>query len=153
MANWHMKSSGWSAPRVAVLLLSIFFLCINLISPLPVQARAKSALNSRDNDYVSALATADRFLSVWRAEDRENGLVMVTNAAKQGKSEDQLGDFFSPGDGSAFEIGQGKKLKVGRYSFPVTLLEVTSGRRVHPRLWQMVVVRSGKDDWAVDTLP
>jgi len=123
------------------------------MSPLPVQARAKSASNSRDSDYVSALATADRFLSVWRAEDRENGLVMLTNAAKQGKSEDQLGEFFSPGDDAAFEIGQGKKLREGRYSFPVTLLEVTSGRRVHPRVWQMVVVRSGKDDWAVDRLP
>jgi hypothetical protein len=159
MASWVMKPSCgklfWWIRKQATLLLLLLavFLSLYLVSPVLVQARAKSASASVERDYVAALAAANRFLSAWQAQDPENGLVMLTAAAKQGRSEDQLQEFFSPGADAAYEIGQGRKLKVGRYSFPVTLLEMTLGHRVHPRISQVVVVRSGKEDWAVDRLP
>lgn len=128
------------------------FLTASLL-PVSLHARTKPAHATLDSRYVSALAMANRFLSAWRAQDRENGLVMLSDAAKRGKSEDQLADFFSPGDDAAFEIGRGTNLKAGRYAFPVRLLEITSGNRLHSRVWQMVVVGTGGEDWAVDTLP
>ena len=141
-----------SAERAAIFLPSVSLLFLLCLAPAElVQARTKSASVTVNGDYVFALATANRFLSAWQNQDRENGLVMLTDAAKEGKSEDQLGDFFSPGDGAAYEIGRGRKLTAGRYSFPVTLLEA-SRWRVHPRLSQVVVVRSGRD-WAIDRVP
>jgi hypothetical protein len=106
-----------------------------------------------DRDYVSALATANRFLAAWQAQDQENGLVMLTDAAKEQVSEDRLDEFFSPGVDAAYEISRGKKMDSGRYVFPVTLLEPGTGHRARPRVSQMIVVRSGQDDWAVDRLP
>src|SRR5450631_900317 len=138
MASWRTKSSS-SLARFVVLLFSI---C--LATPGSVQARTKSASVKLDGDYVSALAVANRFLTAWQTADREDGLVMLTDAAKQGRSEDQLQEFFSPGDGAAYEIGRGTKLRTGRYSFPVTLLQA-SRWRVHPRASQVIVIRSGRE--------
>jgi len=78
---------------------------------------------------------------------------MLTDAAKEHISVDQLQEFFSPGAEAAYEINRGKKLQDGRYVFPVALFEIADGQRVRPRFSRMVVVRTGKDDWAVDRLP
>ena len=149
----HLKSSFRTAGLTCPFLWRTLFVFTALLLPLSLHARAKPVHATLDSRYVSALAMANRFLSAWRAQDRENGLVMLSDAAKRGKSEDQLADFFSPGDDAAFEIGRGTKLKAGRYAFPVRLLEITSGNRPRSRVWQMVVVGTGGEDWAVDTLP
>ena len=82
---------------------------------------------------------------------------MLTDTAKQQTSEDRLRAFFSPGPAvqQAFEVNRGKRLKDGRYSFPVVLFEVKPGTRKsqYPRYSQIVVVRTGADDWAIDKLP
>jgi hypothetical protein len=131
----------------------LFSICLAALGSAPASARTRAATVRVDGDYVSALAAANRFLSAWQNQDREDGLVMLTDAARQGRSEDQLADFFSPGDGAAYEVGRGVKLNVGRYSFPVTLLETKFGHRVRSVASDVIVVRLGRDDWAVDRLP
>ncbi len=82
--------------------------------------------------------------------------MMISDSAKLRTSEDRLQEFFSPEPVAAYEIGHGKKLRAGHYAFPVTLLEVlTTGeaQRIHRRLSQVVVVKSGKKDWDIDRLP
>ena len=48
---------------------------------------------------TSALAAANRFLQAWQNQDRETGLLMLTDDAKQASSEDRLEAFFSSGFG------------------------------------------------------
>jgi hypothetical protein len=79
--------------------------------------------------YAAALAAANRFLAAWQAQDRENGLVMLTEAAKPHGSEDRLEEFFSPGADAAYEISRGRKMDGGRYVFPVTLFGAGTGHR------------------------
>jgi len=120
-------------------------------------ARTKPRPAPIDADYVAALATANRFLHAWQTQDHETGLMMLTDRARQGSSEDSLDQFFSPDAASAqaFEINRGKKLQTARYSFPVVLWQATPGKehRLHPRYSSILIVRTGKDDWAVDKLP
>jgi hypothetical protein len=111
-----------------------------------------------DFGYISALAAANRFLQAWQNQDHETGLLMLTDTAKHHSSEDLLESFFSSSSGgadSAYEIGRGKKLKPGRYAFPVTLFPLHSGntKSDRPRKAEMVVVQAGKDEWAIDRLP
>jgi hypothetical protein len=133
-----------------------FFFCLLVVNP-SLSAKAKpSASTAADSDYVSALAAANRFLYAWQTQDHETGLLMLTDAAKHQTSEDRLQEFFSPGPGTqhAFEISQGKKLKAGRYTFPVALFGIREDQRgIRPRFSQIIVIRTGKDDWAVDKLP
>ncbi|SRR5581483_127663 len=107
------------------------------------------------HDYVAALATANRFLSAWQARDHETGLVLLTDSAKKHSSQEQVESFFSSPSQGSFEITRGKKLKGGRYTFPVALYEQTGHSPGHcrPRYSLITVVKTGKDDWAVDTLP
>ena len=131
-------------------------LCLLAVSP-SLSAEAKpSSSSAADPDYVSALAAANRLLHAWQSRDHETGLLMLTDAAKHRTSEDRLQQFFSPGPAThrAFEISRGKKLKPGRYTFPVALFEIREDQRwIYPRFSQIIVIRTGKDDWAIDKLP
>ena len=107
-----------------------------------------------DSNYILALAAANRFLHAWQALDYETGLVMLTDNAKRDISEPRLQAFLSPGPQAAFELARGKKLHSRRYAFPVVLFGVRQdGKTIRPRLSELVVVRTGKDDWAIDKLP
>jgi hypothetical protein len=108
-----------------------------------------------DRAYVSALAAANRFLQAWQNQDHETGLLMLTDDAKQHSSEDRLEAFFSSGADAAYEIARGKKMKAGRYAFPVTLFPFHTGSTTsdRPQKSEIVVVRAGKDEWAIDRLP
>jgi hypothetical protein len=151
MACWRSAptTAGQRAAKPVALLL--FSLLLSTCLLLSAEARTRSASAVLDRDYASALAAANRFLAAWQAQDRENGLVMLTEAAKQHVSEDRLEEFFSPGTDAAYEISRGRKMDSGRYVFPVTLFE--AGHRARPRVSQMIVVESSQDDWAVDRLP
>ena len=153
MACWRsaQTTGGQRAAKPVALLL--FSLLLSTCLLLSAEARTRSASAVLDRDYASALAAANRFLAAWQAQDRENGLVMLTEAAKQHVSEDRLEEFFSPGADAAYEISRGRKMDSGRYVFPVTLFEAGTGHRARPRVSQMIVVESSQDDWAVDRLP
>jgi hypothetical protein len=129
-----------------------------LFGSLPLQAKPKpSKAVAPDPSYVAALAAANHFLHAWQMQDHESGLVMLTDSAKRHSSEEHLKDFFSPGTATeqAYEIGHGTRLKPGRYSFPVTLVVATTGKERAPsrRFSQIIVIRTSKEDWAVDKLP
>jgi hypothetical protein len=146
------------SPRSCFLL----FLCAGLsFAASPLFAKSKrSTAGVLDREYVAALASANQFLTAWQTQDHETGIILLSDDAKRQTSEERLQTFFAPGSAvqQGYEISRGKKLKPGRYAFPVTLFTIGSGHKwVHPRLSQIVVVNvvvnTGKDDWAIDKLP
>jgi hypothetical protein len=114
-----------------------------------------SSAPAPDPGYASALGAANRFLQAWQNQDHETGLLMLTDVAKQHSSEDRLEAFFSSGRDAAYEIARGKKLKAGCYAFPVALFTSVTGiaNFARPQKSEIVVVRDGKDEWAIDKLP
>jgi hypothetical protein len=133
--------------------LFVLVTCLLLI-PGWMSARARPRVATADSDYVPALAAADRFLHAWQSQNQEDGLMMLTDAAKQRSTEEQLEEFFSPRENAAYQISSGKKLTAGRYAFPVALLETSNGGgHLRRRFSEIVVVRKGRRDWVVDRLP
>ena len=108
-----------------------------------------------DQDYVAALSVANKFLYACQTGDSETGLLLLTAAAKKRSTEEQVHRFFSDGSQATYEISRGRKLATGRYAFPVVLYHVsdTQRRPCRPRYSLITIVKTGKDDWAVDTLP
>jgi hypothetical protein len=126
-------------------------------APLSVRSKGSSA-SLVGQDYIIALATADHFLHAWQTQDAEAGILLLTDRLKLRTHEDVLQNFFSSSayTRQSFEIGRGKKLRSGRYEFPVALFQKSSsetGKRAHPQASALVVVRAGKNDWAIDKLP
>ena len=81
---------------------------------------------------------------------------MLTDAAKRATTEERLLAFFTPGPAveQAYEISHGRKLIAGRYAFPIVLLVRGPDHKPRrPRSSQIIVIRTSKDDWAVDKLP
>jgi hypothetical protein len=142
---------GPAVVRVRVAL----WLAALLVTALPGNAHTNGAVV--DQDYVSALATAGRFLQAWQAQDQENVILMLSDHLRQRTEESAVEQFVTAPGGArpAYELGRGKKLAPGRYQFPVTLFAGahSHGRWIQPRSSSMVVVKSGKDEWAVDKLP
>ena len=132
-----------------------------LAAPLVAKSRARSA--PADPDYVFALATANDFLHAWQTQDRETGILLLTDRLKQRIAENILDTFFSPSgwQRQGFEIGHGKRLALGRYQFPVSLFQKPSKttlaknafRNPRPHPSALVVVKTGRNDWAIDQLP
>jgi hypothetical protein len=163
----HLASYSWRQPRHFSVVtcragkilsaFAFFWLCLLPIADAFAARTKPSITPAVDPGYISALAAANRFLQAWQTQDHEIGLLMLTDAAKQQITEGRLRTLFSPGPSvqQAFEIHRGKRLKDGRYSFPVVLFEVIPvvRRSHHPRSSQIVVIRTGTDDWAIDKLP
>jgi hypothetical protein len=121
-------------------------------------ARTKPRRAAFDRDYASALATADRFLQAWQTQDAESGLLLLTDHVRQHTDESRLHGFFSSEGslGPSFEIGRGIKVSATRYKFPVALFSGDSAHprhRAHPQAAALIVVRVGRDQWAIDKLP
>jgi hypothetical protein len=133
--------------RIRILLL---FFCLG--SPLLFGRVQKGTSVRVDGLYRPALATVNRFLHAWQTQDHETGIMMLTDAARQSVSLDQLQSFFSPGADAAFEIRRGRRLKEAEYAFRVVLFD-SSNSPTRPQFCTIVVVRAGKDEWAVDKLP
>jgi hypothetical protein len=146
--------NGWVNHRWLLLFILIAMLVVPTIS---LSAKPKhSATGVLDREYVAALATANRFLTAWQTQDPQTGIILLTDAAKRQVSEDRLQAFFAPGSEvqEGYEINRGKKVAAGSYIFPVALFEIGPDRKLaHPRFSQIVVVNTGRDDWAIDKLP
>ena len=124
----------------------------------PALARTKPRLVAFDRDYSSALATADRFLHAWQMRDAESGILLLTDRVREHTAEDQMQEFFSAerSTSSSFEIGRGKRLAANRYEFPIALFLHDTGKTrelSRPKASSLIVVKIGRDDWAVDKLP
>jgi hypothetical protein len=138
---------GMCFPRVRPLTAAFFLLF------LPQVSRAKVPNPCPlDFNYVFALATADHFLQAWQSGDEENGIPLLTDHAKQKENPDDLDNFFSASQPSAFEIGRGKCLKRGRYEFPVVMVSRISNK-LHRKFSSIVILNTSGKDWAVDKLP
>ncbi|MGA7928288.1 MAG: hypothetical protein WCA20_20140 [Candidatus Sulfotelmatobacter sp.] len=127
-------------------------LCLSLpwlLSPLAAKTRPTPAL---EPGYVAALAAADHFLQAWQSGDVENGMVLLSSHAKETATSDAVEKFFSNPGPSAYEIGRGKLWKRGRYEFPVVLVG-NSKNHARRRFCSIVMVDTGKNEWAVDKLP
>lgn len=144
----HLRSRRHLA--FAALILSLTLL---LSASAIVRNKRSDPPAAPDRGYTSALAAANRFLQAWQNQDHETGLLMLTDTAKQRSSEDRLEAFFSSGSGAAYEIARGKKLKAGRYTFPITLFASRSNNKACGRQKSEIVVVSGQNEWAVDKLP
>lgn len=125
-----------------------------LVSPLPARTRVASrrANSGVDSDYISALSTANRFLQAWQTHDQETGLLLLSDAAKRQTSAENLEHFFSANQ-AAYEITRGKRVKANRYCFAVVLFDIEASGRLHPHYGELVVFKTGKNDWAIDNLP
>ena len=137
-------------------LVCIFLFCATLIPG--AEAKSKTPAGSGDRDYVAALATANDFLHAWQTSDRPAAILLLSDSAKHHTSEDRLEGLLTPGVGTlqSYEITRGTRLKSGLYSFPVALFIIGTGRTakpIRPHLSHIVVIRTGRDDWAVDKLP
>lgn len=126
-----------------------------LAGPSPAKSKAAPSI---ERDYVVALATANDFLRAWQIRDQETGLLLLTDRLKQRTSEQALVNFFLTGTSQrqGYEIGRGKKLAPGRYQFPVSLLQehaAATSKRMRAPASVLVVIREGKNDWAIDQLP
>lgn len=130
----------------------IFVLWFCLCSSLLLAHTRRIHSHADDPAYVPALAAANNFLHAWRTQDHEAGLLMLTDAARQHTTPQQLESFFSSGPRAAFEIQHGKKLNAAQYAFPVVLFDdAASLRRAHH--CRIVVIKTDKDEWVVDRLP
>lgn len=131
-------------------LTAILTTCL-VSSPLLARDQRKVHRTHADPAYSAALQAADRFLHAWQTQDHEAGIMMLSDHARELVSPDQLQQFFAPDANAAFEIEHGGRRKSGAYVFPVVLFGASSAHRVH--FGEIVIVRSGKDDWAVERLP
>jgi hypothetical protein len=113
--------------------------------------RHSSQTAPEDPGYVFALAAANRFLYAWQTGDLEAGTVLLSDRVRHSRNPDEIEQFFSGGADRAFEIMRGKGNR-GRRRFPVVLV-TGEGRRVHRKASEIILVNTGKNDWAVDTLP
>jgi|SRR5579864_5135528 len=137
--------------RPATLLLLFCFFCSISLARVPKSGSRVLVAAYRDPAYGAALAAANRFLHAWQTQDHETGIMMLSDSAREHASRDQLQEFFSSGPEAAFEIQRGKRLNADEYSFPVVLFNLSSSPR--PHICRIVIVKAGKDDWAVDRLP
>ena len=101
--------------RVSHQSLFLLLLCAGLtLTVPPLSAKSKHPTTGLlDREYVAALASANRFLAAWQAQDHEAGIILLTDAAKRQVSEEHLQAFFAPGSAvqQGYEISRGKKLK------------------------------------------
>jgi len=130
----------------------LLFCCFLVAGPPFSLGRAvKSRARVIDSSYGSALAAANRFLHAWQTQDHEAGIMMLTDAARQQVSADKLQEFFSPGDHAAFEIQRGRRINGGEFVFTVVLFGTAETSQ--PRACKLVIMRTGRDEWAVNRLP
>ena len=145
-----------SAVRLIRFTSPALLLLLSVAVPLSSKTRS-SADGAVDRDYIHALSAADRFLHAWQTDDEEAAILMLTDRLKQHSNEETVHEFFSADPlRASYEIGRGRKLSSGRYEFPVSLFQAPSQhapRWTHPQSSALIVVKSGKTEWAVDKLP
>jgi hypothetical protein len=131
----------------AILLL---FVPLAAWSGAPHRHSAKAAALN-DSGYVFALGTANRFLHAWQTGDLEIGMILLSDRVRRSQNAEAMEQLFSSGSDRAYEIGHGKG-HPGRYRYPVVLVTKTGGG-LHRTFSEIILVHTGKNDWAVDKLP
>ena len=134
------------------------FACLTFVLALPTShlAWAKKhpvAARGPDANYISALNIANRFLEAWRNNDPSAAMPLLTNHAKQQSTEDGIDKLFDGPTTRGFEVPHGKAVRAGRYSFPLVLLQTDDSGHTRRKFGEIIILNTGKNDWAVDKLP
>lgn len=105
----------------------------------------------QDAEYLSALATADRFLGAWITDQPDLAESMLTQPRDE--SDGDIETLLTMACPCAFEIKHGKRVRAGIYAFPVVFFEPPAGNsRISMRLSTITVSANG-DQWAVKKVP
>ena len=134
--------------------MSKLALILAVLLVLPLSARNQPKSPSVDADYVSALATANKFLQAWQSHDKETAALLLSDHARGHTSADALSSFFSTRSEQAYELFPGRKLAPGRYEFPIALYSAPEPNHwTHPRTSTLRLIHAPNSDWIVDNLP
>ncbi len=141
------RASGRVKPAIALIFLILLPASVWAGSP---RRRGKPVLVA-DPGYVLALGAADHFLHAWATGDLETGMVLLSDHVRRTQNAETIEQFFSAGQERGFEIMRGTVHK-GHYRFPVVLVS-REGSTVRHISSKIILVNTGKNDWAVDKLP
>jgi hypothetical protein len=142
--------------KIFACLLSLF---IFAPGSAPAQRARSRGSSSLDQDYVLALTAADQFMTAWATRNQSDGLDLLSPRLKNKFPEDYFRYYLSGLSNphhQAFEIGRGKRLPSGAYSFPVEMYLHYSGQKETvqiPKPLTIVLIQSGPESWLVDELP
>jgi len=105
----------------------------------------------RDAEYLSALATADRFLGAWITDQLDLAESMLTQPRDE--SDGDIEALLIIACPCAFEIRHGKRVRPCLYTFPIVFYQPPAGNsRISVRISTITVSRTG-DQWAVQKIP
>jgi hypothetical protein len=144
---------GFARMKLRIIASALLLLLTQFATPSSARTHGQHSRPPAPSDpgYVSALATANRFLHAWQSGDLENGMVLISDGIRQSQNPETFEQLFAATGDRAFEISTGSGHR-GRYSFPVVLL-APKGSHVTRRSSEITVVDAGKNDWVVDKLP
>jgi hypothetical protein len=145
------NSTGRTFSHVKFCVAAILLLFLPLSSWGGARRHSAKQATLSDSGYVFALGTANRFLHAWQTGDLEAGMALLGDNARRKHNSESLEQFFSGGSDRAYEIDRGKG-HPGRYRFPVVLVTKTGGG-LRRSFSEIILVNTGKNDWAVDKLP
>ncbi len=146
------RSVDWSQKSARAFCLTL--LLALALTPPSWAKKHKAAAPAVDASYIAALAVANRFLNAWQGSDQEAALLLLTDRAKHNTSAVSIDALFQRGSNRGFEIVHGHPLSGSRYQFPIVLLQsADDSKPAHRKFTNIVVANTGKNDWAVDTLP
>jgi hypothetical protein len=137
-------------------LLGMIILAVHSASAQKTRNRAADVINQ---DYVLALSVADQFMFAWATRNQDDGLALLSPRLKSKFPEDYFRYYLSGLENphhQAFEIGRGKRLPSGGFSFPVAMYMHYTGQKEnigHPKPLAIVVIQAGPESWLVDELP
>jgi hypothetical protein len=61
---------------------ALVLLLLTIAAPLTARTRAAPARSAVDQEYIAALATANRFLQAWQSQDQETGILLLSDKVK-----------------------------------------------------------------------
>ena len=142
--------------KISACLLVIMILSASSVPAQKARSRAAGAI---DQDYVLALTAADQFMFAWATRNQDDAMALLSPRLKNKFPEDYFRYYISGLSNphhQAFEIGRGKRLPSGGFSFPVAMYMHYSGQKesiAFPKPLSVVVIQSGPESWLVDELP
>lgn len=78
-------------------------------------------------------------------------MVLLDDRVRHSQDPERFEEFFSGAGNRAFEIAHGTGRRRS-YRFPVVLVTVRANQ-LHRKFSEIVLIDTGKNDWAVDKLP
>lgn len=112
-----------------------------------------------DQDYLYALASANKFLMCWELGSVGDGLSLASNKLRADHPNGFLDQYLNNDQNprhTAFEVSNGKKLPDGRVEFEVRLYSAQPGQvwqGLRPKPGRITMVRTMMASWLVDEIP